>query len=357
MEPWKRVRGSRTSRRGNSFNGATAMEPWKSDEQDRHRENVLGFNGATAMEPWKRLPHRRIRRGWGTLQWGHGNGAVEEFLVALCHVSPLLASMGPRQWSRGRGDFSWSAYHATACFNGATAMEPWKSEPLNEEGPGVLSFNGATAMEPWKSEDGCRRMPVSQGLQWGHGNGAVEEFDSEELAIEALSASMGPRQWSRGRGRRRQRRHRRQFPTSMGPRQWSRGRGPRGTSCPGNEITSMGPRQWSRGRGPKMIASPHGSLRLQWGHGNGAVEEARVLQARKVDCQTSMGPRQWSRGRGELADPKGGDPETSMGPRQWSRGRAKNHRSQKRRRTHFNGATAMEPWKSQPTRAGEGPPK
>ena len=61
------------------------------------------------------------------LQWGHGDEAVEERIdnVAIFDVS--------------------------ACFNGATAMKPWKS--LGEQGI---------------------RQTISQ-LQWGHGDEAVEE--------------------------------------------------------------------------------------------------------------------------------------------------------------------------------------
>ncbi len=37
--------------------------------------------------------------------------------------------MGPRRWSRGReASRSSLATQRMACFNGATAMEPWKRE-------------------------------------------------------------------------------------------------------------------------------------------------------------------------------------------------------------------------------------
>ncbi len=55
------------------------------------------------MKPWKRLRQSSILLvDQGVLQWGHGDEAVEEF------VSPS----------------SWRAH--PRCFNGATAMKPWK---------------------------------------------------------------------------------------------------------------------------------------------------------------------------------------------------------------------------------------
>ena len=50
-------------------------------------------------------------------------------------------------WKRQGAIDSLGAYPR---FNGATAMEPWKSE-LDSLGRPKIGFNGATAMEPWKS--------------------------------------------------------------------------------------------------------------------------------------------------------------------------------------------------------------
>jgi len=35
-------------------------------------------------------------------------------------------------------------------FNGATAVEPWKCDPLEPGDVADYDFNGATAVEPWK---------------------------------------------------------------------------------------------------------------------------------------------------------------------------------------------------------------
>ena len=39
------------------------------------------------------------------------------------------------------------------CFNGATAMKPWKrlEVRIGDVRPSAVRFNGATAMKPWKS--------------------------------------------------------------------------------------------------------------------------------------------------------------------------------------------------------------
>src|SRR5271157_1182351 len=103
------------------------------------------------MEPWKRGIHRVLRS------------------------TQLLASMGPRRWSRGRDQQTYIDY-----------------------------------------------LPVAL-LQWGHGVGAVEELVIFVTSPATWLASMGPRRWSRGRatgcdGAIRD------IAASMGPRRWSRGR-------------------------------------------------------------------------------------------------------------------------------------
>ena len=164
-----------TSGYDQSFNGAAAFQPRKSRHKRRRLAAVLalqwgrglsaaemttlldrlaaadaGFNGAAAFQPRKFRARRAASRG------------------------RLLASMGPRPFSRGN-DASPSAHRGHRdCFNGAAAFQPRKSH-------GQISSTTTTA-----------------------------------------SASMGPRPFSRGNERRRGSDvcHR---PASMGPRPFSRG--------------------------------------------------------------------------------------------------------------------------------------
>ncbi len=143
--------------------------------QGSHRPEER-FNGATAMEPWKRPTSARRAHAMNQLQWGHGDGAVEEGKDGDGEAAEGFASMGPRRWSRGRagerGATQWMPY----CFNGATAMEPWKSSCPDHcsTGPHWLQWgHGEGAVE----ELG-RWLPILLGsnrLHWGHGDGAVEE--------------------------------------------------------------------------------------------------------------------------------------------------------------------------------------
>jgi len=55
------------------------------------------------MEPWKRRKVRKPNRTRKQLQWGHGDGAVEEAI----DLDDIEVEDPPG-------------------FNGATAMEPWK---------------------------------------------------------------------------------------------------------------------------------------------------------------------------------------------------------------------------------------
>ena len=87
------------------------------------------------------------------LQWGHGDEAVEE-------ATPVEQLHPPG-----------------FCFNGATAMKPWKRRRLQRLDPGCICFNGATAMKPWKRITDLQNKLAEEQLQWGHGDEAVEEYD------------------------------------------------------------------------------------------------------------------------------------------------------------------------------------
>jgi len=94
--------------------------------------------------------------------------------------------------------------------------------------------------------------------------------------------------------------------------------------------TSIRPRRWSRGGRTASIGFLPKKGRLQFGHGGGAVEDqARGSPPRRRQA-TSIRPRRWSRG-GPSLDTWGGL-----------------HRS------HFNSATAVEPWRTRLGRASQG---
>ena len=54
-------------------------------------------------------------------------------------------------------------------------MKPWKRRTPGNAPGAVLSFNGATAMKPWKRAVSVDTNDLPNGLQWGHGDEAVEE--------------------------------------------------------------------------------------------------------------------------------------------------------------------------------------
>ncbi len=107
-------------------------------------------HGTGAVEN-ARCGNRRDRDAY-ELQWGHGTGAVENAAgrdhadhVAQASMGPrhwsrgkpcrlrrrphrpAPASMGPRHWSRGKRPCPADGEHGSQCFNGATALEPWKT--------------------------------------------------------------------------------------------------------------------------------------------------------------------------------------------------------------------------------------
>ena len=104
-----------------------------------------------------------------SLQWGHGDEAVEEY--------PSGGVTGPYvfllQW--GHGD--------------EVVEEPGKADAQDAS----LRFNGAAAMKPWKSSRRPRSGSHPTQLQWGHGDEAVEEAGTVPRHRAVLTASMGPR--------------------------------------------------------------------------------------------------------------------------------------------------------------------
>ncbi|CUQ67484.1 protein of unknown function [Candidatus Nitrospira inopinata] len=92
----------------------------------------------------------------------------------------FFASMGPRRFSRGNADRSVDTTAKT------------------------LGFNGAAAFQPRKSLEGVDTLLFENPLQWGRGVSAAEiGSECAQKSVEAR-ASMGPRRFSRGNGRTRQ---------------------------------------------------------------------------------------------------------------------------------------------------------
>ena len=115
------------------------------------RQEPSRFNGATAMKPWKRPPFFEVLEAAGVLQWGHGDEAVEE-----CHAKTGRAAKESLQWGHGDEAVEEAVLPRTADvdvprFNGATAMKPWKRSGMScFTVVSRCGFNGATAMKPWK---------------------------------------------------------------------------------------------------------------------------------------------------------------------------------------------------------------
>ncbi len=166
--------------------------------------------------------------------------------------------MGPRRWSRGRAE------KAEAADRDREALQWGHGDGAVEEGTFLRKAelriklqwgHGDGAVEEEHPRPGRRR---GRRLQWGHGDGAVEEAVMPSALSRFAVASMGPRRWSRGRGRQRGAGNAPDG-ASMGPRRWSRGRATERRAFWRNLNASMGPRRWSRGREP--------ALRTVWSKG------------------------------------------------------------------------------------------
>ena len=146
--------------------------------------------GANAFDP-DRYPK---------LQWGHGDEAVEETAALKAQTDQIQLQWGhgdeaveeppaphptrrPRKLQWGHGDEAveepWpfrGEFMTMTGFNGATAMKPWKrNQWFPTSGRTCQCFNGATAMKPWKRPISSSEPSILETLQWGHGDEAVEE--------------------------------------------------------------------------------------------------------------------------------------------------------------------------------------
>src|SRR4051794_14980734 len=78
-------------------------------------------------------------------------------------------------------------------------MSPWKTSIRARRKSDGCCFNGATAMSPWKT---AALLTVTRSivvLQWDHGDVAVEDDEVDLQVMRPRRASMGPRRCRRGR--------------------------------------------------------------------------------------------------------------------------------------------------------------
>ena len=160
-------------------------------------------------------------------------------------------------------------------------------------------------------------------------------------------ASMGPRRFSRGREAQQRASNqtvRRNGATAFQPWKGGMARAARPTSISFNGATAFQP--W-KGRPTSARAKlPFGPL--QWGHGVSAVEGTAYSARAKLPFGPLQGPRRFSRGREFLAHPILKGISASMGPRRLA-GRRFSGDRRKSSAASFNGATAFQPWKGQPS--------
>ena len=122
------------------------------------------------MKPWKSGQAVLDVLSMPELQWGHGDEAVEEAWHSY------LIDPNPYELQWGHGD---------------EAVE--EALPRRSARTRDRCFNGATAMKPWKSHHHQRPRLTNMQLQWGHGDEAVEENTPRSNSKPPTPASMGPR--------------------------------------------------------------------------------------------------------------------------------------------------------------------
>src|SRR5438309_113791 len=126
---------------------------------------------------------RRIRRGeqgfaggiepgWHSLQWGHGEFAVENHPHRGRYRQPREPPSAE------------AAAHHSAGFNGATANSPWRTRDLTDRfGADKFASMGPRRIRRGEPSAPNPLTPWNRTLQWGHGEFAVENVGKVGLHV------------------------------------------------------------------------------------------------------------------------------------------------------------------------------
>ena len=232
----------------------------------------------------------------------------------------VCASMGPRPFGRGRTWPEWCARRLRRRFNGAATFRSRKVHPWPFRQSCATSFNGAATFRSRKVEPADESRRIVLGF-----NGAAtfrsRKAFSARAALNATSASMGPRPFGRGRPvwpagtirslpgfngaatfRSRKGQHSPSINRTEAPLlQWGRdlsvaegAQAEHGVRRP--VPASMGPRPFGRGRAGVARVSNE-EWKLQWGRDLSVAEGAPWVPGYSMWGCASMGPRPFGRGR------------------------------------------------------------
>ena len=158
----------------------------------------LRFNGAAAVQPRKAMEscaHRCMEgASMGPRLFSRGRNDADP-----ARTADHGASMGPRLFSRGRSARKRRRVEKTSGFNGAAAVQPRKANTAWKPFTIIACFNGAAAVQPRKVGSNLHDAAEYLTLQWGRGCSAAEGALYPKSWIAVMTASMGPRLFSRGR--------------------------------------------------------------------------------------------------------------------------------------------------------------
>ena len=119
------------------------------------------------------LQDRKPKRT-ASLQLGHGDLPVETPPFSLHFGTIIVASIGPRGFTRGNLIALSFTFASPKCFNWATGIYPWKRVSSLLRPGRRLRFNWATGIYPWKPEEAMEEAEKLVKLQLGHGDLPVE---------------------------------------------------------------------------------------------------------------------------------------------------------------------------------------
>ena len=180
------------------FNGAARLLARKYSRADtgRSASPLLQWGRAIARAEIK--PAAASSRILLALQWGRAIARAEIFDDVRVCFHKDLASMGPRDCSRGNGGSRRWRLSRRGCFNGAARLLARKYQKLFHLDARGQGFNGAARLLARKCKSGTPTVAHAIALQWGRAIARAEIAFSRSYSGATSQASMGPRDCSRG---------------------------------------------------------------------------------------------------------------------------------------------------------------
>ncbi len=229
------------------------------------------------------------------LQWSHAISRVETCfrVTELSHHS--LASMEPRDLTRGNALGFVGLGRTSFSFNGATRSHAWKRPNVGSLHRRCEWLQWSHAISRVETQTSSQILTAGHSLQWSHAISRVETQCAAKGVTMMKKASMEPRDLTRGN------RFISQHIRTL-------------------RHASMEPRDLTRGNECPVVPKKRRVHELQWSHAISRVETEELRYRKRLDMRASMEPRDLTRGNCHTKVILQAMRRASMEPRDLTRG-------------------------------------